>query len=497
MIPTTPGDPSPQTDEALPMRLLLISNGVDPATGYLGHARAAIEALLPPAVRRVVFVPYAAVTESYDGYLAAATPALAGPSGREVVGLHAVPEAERAAMIGDAEAIAVGGGNTWKLLATLRAEGLLPIIRERVLAGVPYIGWSAGANVTCPSIRTTNDMPIVDAGGLEALGLVPFQVNPHYLHGNPPGFEGETRETRIAEFLAVDPAVTVIGLREGTMLEVVDGAIRLVGDRPCRVFRHGRPPVELDQTADLAFLLADGVAPDVALERRTWRLAAYRDPATGDAGVPPEVRATAVFADSSVSGSGGCNRYHGGAAVDGDRLAIAGVASTMMACPPPASTVEAAFLASLGEVAGWSIGAGDELRLRDADGTVMLRLAVETTPSLVGTTWSATMVNNGRGAVSSLVAGSEITAVFGDDGRVAGSGGCNRYTASYTLDGAALSIGPAASTRMACLDPGVMDQESAFFAALGRVDRFEIDGDRLQLRAADGALQADFRANAG
>ncbi len=479
------------------MRLLLISNGVGPATGYLGHARAAIEALLPPGVRRVVFVPYAAVTESYDAYLAIAAPALAGPAGREVVGLHAVPEAERAALVRDADAIAVGGGNTWKLLATLRAEALLPLIRERVLAGVPYVGWSAGANLACPTIRTTNDMPIVDPRGLDALDLVPFQLNPHYLHGNPPGFEGETREARITELLAVHPEVTVVGLREGTMLEVVDGAIRLAGGRPCRVFRHGHAPIELDATADLAFLIGAGVPPDGGLEGRTWRLVAYRDPDTGgDVPVPAEVRATAVFAAGAVSGSGGCNRIRGGAEVDGDRLAIAGVASTMMACPPPASTVEAAFLAALDGVVGWSIGAAGELRLRDADGTVILRLAVEATPTLVGTTWSATMVNNGRGAVSSLVEGSEITAVFGDDGRVTGSGGCNRFAAPYTLDGPVLSIGPAASTRMACPDPGVMEQESAFLAALGRVARYEIDGDRLQLRAEDGALQAEFRASA-
>ena len=102
---------------------------------------------------------------------------------------------------------------------------------------------------------TTNDMPICDPGGFDALGLVPFQINPHYLHGNPPGFKGETREERITEFGALQPRVWVTGLREGTGLRVESASVRLVGDGPCRVFRHGDAPRELDHTSNLDFLL--------------------------------------------------------------------------------------------------------------------------------------------------------------------------------------------------------------------------------------------------
>jgi dipeptidase E len=154
-----------------------------------------------------------------------------------------------------AQAIVVGGGSTWKLLRELRERGLLREIRKRVLAGAPYVGWSAGANIACPTIMTTNDMPICDPGGFDALGFVPFQINPHYLHGNPPGFNGETREERIREFGVLHPGALVAGLREGTAF-VIDGAtIHLLGEADCRIFRHGEEPRELRSGDDFSFLL--------------------------------------------------------------------------------------------------------------------------------------------------------------------------------------------------------------------------------------------------
>jgi len=120
---------------------------------------------------------------------------------------------------------------------------------------VPYIGWSAGANIACPTIMTTNDMPICDPGGFDALALVPFQINPHYLHGNPPGFKGETREERIREFGVLHPDSWVAGLREGTALRIEDGSVRLLGEAPCRVFRSGTQPREVSPGEDLSFLL--------------------------------------------------------------------------------------------------------------------------------------------------------------------------------------------------------------------------------------------------
>ena len=170
-----------------------------------------------------------------------------------VNGIHAV--ADPVAAVREARLIVVGGGNTWKLLREVRMQRLMLAIRNRVVAGVPYIGWSAGSNLACPTIMTTNDMPICDPGGFDALGLIPFQVNPHYVHGNPPGFKGETREERITEFGVLQPRVWVVGLREGTGLRVESGSVRLVGDGPCRVFRHGEAPRELDNTSNFDFLL--------------------------------------------------------------------------------------------------------------------------------------------------------------------------------------------------------------------------------------------------
>jgi dipeptidase E len=171
-----------------------------------------------------------------------------------VTGLHRAHDL--VAAIRGAQAIVVGGGNTWNLLRELRAHRLvLPALRQRVLAGVPYIGWSAGSNIACPTIMTTNDMPICDPGGFDALALVPFQINPHYLHGNPPGFKGETREERIHEFNVLHPDSWVVGLREGTGLRIENGTIRLLGEAQCRIFRGGIEPRELGAGDDFSFLL--------------------------------------------------------------------------------------------------------------------------------------------------------------------------------------------------------------------------------------------------
>jgi dipeptidase E len=154
-----------------------------------------------------------------------------------------------------ASTIVVGGGNTFCLLDRLYSQGLVERIRERVLQGVPYVGWSAGSNVACPSIKTTNDMPIVQPYSLSGLDLIPFQINPHYTDATLPNHGGETRAERLMEFLEVNPTMSVIGLREGTMLRVEDGKIELLGDKPARVFRKGREVVEPAPGDSLQFLL--------------------------------------------------------------------------------------------------------------------------------------------------------------------------------------------------------------------------------------------------
>jgi dipeptidase E len=132
---------------------------------------------------------------------------------------------------------------------------LMEVIQEKVVNGTPFVGWSAGSNVACPTLRTTNDMPIIDPLGFDTIGLVPFQINPHYLDANPEGHGGETRQQRIEEFLEVNPELYVVGLREGTMLRVEDQKMSLIGNRTARIFRKGADFFELSSDDDFSFLL--------------------------------------------------------------------------------------------------------------------------------------------------------------------------------------------------------------------------------------------------
>ncbi len=235
------------------MKLLLISNSTTPGQPYLQWPVEHIRKFLG-CVDSVAFVPYAAVTFSYDEY-ESRVQARFDDLGIEVKSVH--HEADPAAAIRNAEAIVVGGGNTFALLKKMQEQGLVEAIRMAVgELGVPYVGWSAGSNVCCPTICTTNDMPIVEPASFEAVGAVPFQINPHYLDAHPDGHGGETREQRIAEYLVANPSVWVAGLREGCLLHLgEDGVLKLVGDRPLRVFRHGVDTREVQPGGDLGFLL--------------------------------------------------------------------------------------------------------------------------------------------------------------------------------------------------------------------------------------------------
>ncbi|OIV37905.1 dipeptidase E [Mangrovactinospora gilvigrisea] len=232
------------------MRLLLLSNSSAPGRGYLEHAREEIADALGGA-RRLVFVPYALADR--DGYTAQVAKALA-PLGVEVAGAHAADDP--AAAVAAAEAVFVGGGNSFRLLKSLYATGLVAALRERVASGALYIGSSAGTNMACPSLRTTNDMPIVQPPSFEALGLVPFQINPHYVDpvaGST--HQGETREQRLVQFLEEND-VPVVGLREGTWLRREGARLTLGGiDAGARVFERGAEPREWGPGADLGELL--------------------------------------------------------------------------------------------------------------------------------------------------------------------------------------------------------------------------------------------------
>jgi len=243
------------------VRLLLLSNSTNHGGGYLDHAMPAIRELLGRA-RRLVFVPFA--LHDRAGYTAKARERFAR-EGVEVVGVTA--DAAGVAAMEEAEAVFVGGGNTFRLLDHLQRSGLLPPLRRRALAGMPYLGASAGTNVAAPTIKTTNDMPIVQPASFTALGLVPFQVNPHYLDPVPASRHmGETREERIREFLEEND-VPVVGLREGTWLSREGDRLRLEGPAGARVFRRGREPEEAKPGAALDELLRGEITLRASIEQ--------------------------------------------------------------------------------------------------------------------------------------------------------------------------------------------------------------------------------------
>ncbi|MFN8241333.1 MAG: dipeptidase PepE [Bacteroidales bacterium] len=234
------------------MRLLLISNSTNPGEQYLDYPKYNIRDFLGKNPVRALFIPFAAVTFSYDEYERKVSERFRG-IGHDVVSIHRF--ADPVSAVREAEAIVVGGGNTWKLLKTIIDLGLTAIIREKVLSGTPYVGWSAGSNLACPTIKTTNDMAVVEPSSFEAFNLVPFQINPHYLDANPEGHAGETREQRILEFIEVNRVVTVVGLRESTMLIVENNKVTLRGPRKARIFKYGAEPAELGEKDDLSFLM--------------------------------------------------------------------------------------------------------------------------------------------------------------------------------------------------------------------------------------------------
>ncbi|MCM1301267.1 MAG: dipeptidase PepE [Bacteroides cellulosilyticus] len=233
------------------MKLLLISNSTNAGEEYLRYPLPEIGRTLA-GVREIAFVPYAAVTFSYAEYERKVQERL-GELGIRVRSVHRA--ADPARMIRSAEAICVGGGNTFALTKKMQEQGLMQAIRRRIRAGVPYVGWSAGSNVCCPTISTTNDMPIVEPASFRAIGALKFQINPHYLDANPAGHAGETREQRILEFIEANPRRWVAGLREGCMLRYEDDRLELLGKRPMRMFRKGMEPFEVEPGADLSFLL--------------------------------------------------------------------------------------------------------------------------------------------------------------------------------------------------------------------------------------------------
>lgn len=225
--------------------LLLISSSTIYRHGYLDHVESAIRDLLQ-GVRRVVFVPYALYDR--DAYATKVRQRFER-MGLAVESAHATREPRK--LIDQAESIFIGGGNTFRLLKALYDHDLLDAIWQRAEQGVPFIGSSAGSIVACPSLKTTKDMPVVEPPSFEALGLVNFQISPHYLDPDPATTHmGETQEERILQYLEENEP-PVVGLREATMLRINNGVVTLRGATTARIFRRGFPPVEVPPDSEL------------------------------------------------------------------------------------------------------------------------------------------------------------------------------------------------------------------------------------------------------
>jgi dipeptidase E len=241
-------------------RLLLISNSTNFTENYLEWPQQYIKDFLDKTgVKRALFIPYAglalsdvSIEASYDAYEERVN-GVFNKLGFEVYSIHR--ELDPVRSIKDALAIVVGGGNTFHLVYMLHQLRLMKAIKETVEEGIPYLGWSAGANIACPTMRTTNDMPIVEPESLNCLNLVNFQINPHYIDSGIEGHGGETREQRIEEFMVVNSNIYVVGLRESSLLLIDNSFIELMGSKPARIFKFGMDPKEMIPGSNIRFLL--------------------------------------------------------------------------------------------------------------------------------------------------------------------------------------------------------------------------------------------------
>jgi heat shock protein HslJ len=230
----------------------------------------------------------------------------------------------------------------------------------------------------------------------------------------------------------------------------------------------------------------------LTLEGVNWQLVEYL--VGGDALAVPVAEATMTLQGGRISGNVGCNTFSAGYIVEGQQLTVEPAASTLMACEEPVMGQEQTFFSNLGQAASYEI-VDTQLHILDAEGRLLLSFEPQVSAPLTGVLWQATNYNNGQQAVVNVLDGTQITALFGEDGSLSGAAGCNNYTTSYTVDGDQITIGPAATTRMLCAEPeGVMEQEAAYVAALETAATFSIQGGVLELRTADDAMVALYRS---
>ncbi|NOZ75318.1 MAG: dipeptidase PepE [FCB group bacterium] len=216
------------------MNLLLLSNSSSPGQPYLGWARPLIEEFLPNEINQCIFIPFAAVTFSWDDYTDRVNDAWSGPPLQPI---HRLSD-PRSALQGT-DLIVVGGGNTFQLVTECYQRDLMQLIQTLARNGLPFLGWSAGATLATATLKTTNDMPIVEPPSFQCLNLVPYQINPHFTRNVLSGHGGETRVDRLNEFIEANPNQSIIALPEGSGIRVTGTRHSLVGDHPAVLFRHG------------------------------------------------------------------------------------------------------------------------------------------------------------------------------------------------------------------------------------------------------------------
>lgn len=213
-------------------RILAFSSSRSGNNGYLQMAAPVIKNFLGDTALNIAFIPFASIDNNYDAYAALVRTALADLPHTIMIVLPDNAEA----IIKQADVIMVGGGNTFKLLYYIYYLKLLDTIRDKVNNGAPYVSWSAGSNLVCPGIGTTNDMPVIQPKSFNAFGFFPFQINPHYINVKPEGHNGETRDQRLEEFMQINPGISIVALPEGTGLKLEKNMLTFIGEYPGVLF---------------------------------------------------------------------------------------------------------------------------------------------------------------------------------------------------------------------------------------------------------------------
>lgn len=237
-------------------RILAFSSSRSGNSGFLEKAAPVINQFIGSKPINIAFFGFADADKKYEDYGLGVQKGLRNPD----LKIRVVLPTNAIFVIENSDAILVGGGNTFKLIHDLHELNLLNLIREKVNSGTPYIGWSAGSNILAPTISTTNDMPVIEPKSFEALGLFPFQINPHYFNQKPADFNGESRDDRLQEFLKMNPSVSIVGLPEGSYLKLENNLLQYYGDHEGVLFKSeisqsGFSKKSIQSTEDLSFLL--------------------------------------------------------------------------------------------------------------------------------------------------------------------------------------------------------------------------------------------------